>query len=123
MAEQTRLMDIYKHLKDAGVEVYFPSQKKGECKAPYVVVKDSGTAQYQTFSSDATTYEILCYVPVDRYSTLQVFAAQIKELMRGLWPMIVPIRYETPPFYDDTVNAHMTSIQYRNIKYSPIGGI
>lgn len=116
-------MDIYKQLQDAGIEVYFPNQKKGECKNPYAVVKDTGTSQYRGFSSEVTTYGVLCYVPVDKYSNLQIFTNTVKEAMKGLWPMIVPMRYETPPFYDDTVKAHMTSVQYRNVKYAPIGGI
>lgn len=122
MAE-TRLKDIYDCLKKAGFSVYFPTQKTGECSSPYVVVKDSGTVQYQQFSSTLTTYELLCYVPKNQYSQLGVFSGGVKQAMRSLWPMIVSTRYQTPPFFDDTVNAHMTSIQYRNAKYDPIGGM
>lgn len=122
MAE-TRLKDIYDRLKEANIDVYFPTQKKGECKTPYVVVKDTGTSQYQQFSSVLKTYELLCYVPKDQYSQLEIFSGQVKEAMKPLWPMITPTRYETPPFFDDTVKGHMTSIQYRNARYDPIGGI
>lgn len=122
LAEQTRLMDTYNHLKAAGVEVYFPGQKKGECKKPYTVVRDAGTSPYTGYSSAITLYELLCYVPKDQYSTLQVYANTVKEVMKGLWPMLIPTRYESAPFYDDTVDAHMTYIQYRNMKYTPKQG-
>lgn len=122
MAE-TRLKDMYDCLKKAGFSVYFPTQKVGECSSPYVVIRDAGTVQYQDFSTIFTTYELLCYVPKNRYSQLEVFSRQVKRAMKSLWPMIVPTRYQTPPFFDDTVNAHMTAIQYRNAKYEPIGGM
>lgn len=122
MAE-TRLKDMYDCLKKAGFSVYFPTQKAGECNSPYVVIRDAGTVQYQDFSTVLTTYELLCYVPKNQYSQLEVFSQQVKRAMKSLWPMIVPTRYQTPPFFDDTVNAHMTAIQYRNAKYEPIGGM
>lgn len=123
MAETTRWEDIYNYLSQAGFDVYSPAKHKGECKAPYVVIRDAGTSQYLQFSSNATLYEILCYVPESQYSTLQRYVQQVKQAMRGLWPMLMPMNYETPPFYDDTVAAHMTAIQYRNVKYTPRGGI
>lgn len=112
----TRLEDIYRHLKSQGVEVYFPGQKVGECRANYVVVKESDTSQYQGLSSTATVYEVLCYVPRDRYSQLSIFSDQVKEIMKKLYPMIRPLYNETPPFYEDLVKAHMKSIQYMNIR-------
>lgn len=119
MAEGTRLIDIYKHLKSAGFDVYFPTQKKGECTSPYVVVRDAGTNPLMSFSSTTTTYGVMCYVPKEKYSNLRVYTDQVKESMKGLSPMITPLHYETPPFFDDTVNAHMTEIQYRNVRFTP----
>lgn len=114
--EKTRYMDIYKHLKNNGVEVYSPSQKQGECKSPYVVVKDAGTTQYMQFSSTQTLYDIMCYVPKDRFTYLEQYVSKIKAVMNGLKPMIMPLYVETPSFYDDTVKAYMISIQYRNMR-------
>lgn len=114
MAERTRFMDIYKHLSNNGVEVYSPAQKKGECEAPYTVVKDAGTTQYNSFSSTQTLYDIMCYVPRDRFSLLEQYVSEVKAIMTKLKPMIMPTYFETPSFYDDTVKAHMISIQYRN---------
>lgn len=116
MADSTRLIDIYKHLKSKGFEVYFPTQKVGECKSPYVVVRDAGTNPLQNFSSTITVYGVLCYVPKDRYSQLRVYTDEIKKSMLELRPMIEPLHTETPPFFDDTVDAHMTEVQYKNVR-------
>lgn len=120
MNTRTRLTDIYDHLKGAGFDVYFPTQHKGECKSPYVVIRDAGTSQLSDYSTVLTVYELLCYVPKDRYAELQPYKDSVKVAMRGLKPMLIPTRYETAPFFDDTVDAHMTAVQYRNAKYSPM---
>lgn len=114
--EKTRYMDIYKHLNDNGIEVYTPSQHKGECKSSYAVVKDAGTIQYGTFSSTQTLYDVMCYVPKDRFTDLEQYVEKVKGIMKELRPMIMPTYIETTSFYDDTVKAHMISIQYRNMK-------
>lgn len=116
MAEKTRYMDIYKHLKDNGIDVYSPAQKKGECKKPYVVVKTGETIQYHQFSSTQTTYDIMCYVPENQYTKLEQYVEKVKGIMAQLNPMIKPLYMETESFFDDTVNAHMVSIQYRNMR-------
>lgn len=116
MTQKTRYMDIYKHLNDNGVETYSPTQKKGECTSSYVVVKDSGTNQYNNLSSTRTLYDIMCYVPKNKFTELEQFVAQVKAIMKGLEPMIMPLHTETASYYDDSVKAHMISIQYRNMR-------
>lgn len=114
MEQKTRFMDIYKHLSDNGIDVYSPAQKEGECTSSYVVVKDAGTTKYTNLSSTQTLYDLMCYVPKQRFTELEQFVAQVKTVMKGLYPMIVPTYFETASFYDDSVKAHMISIQYRN---------
>lgn len=116
MPQKTRFMDIYKHLSENGIEVYSPTQKQGECVSPYVVVKDAGTTQFNNFSSTQTLYDVMCYVPKDRFTLLEEYVGQVKALMKQLKPMIMPTYFETASFYDDTVKAHMISVQYRNMK-------
>ena len=36
--------------------------------------------------------------------------------LKALEPMLMPTHYETPSFYDDTLKAHMISVQYRNYR-------
>lgn len=109
-------MDIYAHLDNNGIEVYTPGQKKGECIAPYVVVKDAGTTQYNQFSSTRTLYDVMCYVPKDKFTELEQFVSKVEGIMDELKPMIMPTYTKTASFYDDIFKAHMISIQYRNMR-------
>lgn len=112
----SRWQDIYDHLKKAGFDVYSPGQHRGECVSPYVVVKDQGGTRLGNFTSMKHLYDILCYVPKDKFSTLEVFVLSVKKSMMGLYPMIRPAHYETPSFYDDTNKSHMISVQYLNYR-------
>lgn len=122
MPEKTRFMDIYKHLSECGIEVYYPAQKKGECTAPYTVIKDAGTAQIAGLSSTQTIYDVMCYVPKEQFTFLEQYVHQVKEAMRKLQPMIMPTFIETASFYDDTVKGHMISMQYKNNRKIYLGG-
>lgn len=112
----TRWEDIYDALKLAGLDVYSPAQHQGDCTSPYVVVKNNGSSPYAGLSSTYTTYDILCYVPLSNYSRLEGFVDEVKEIMSGLYPMIISLNTQTPAFPDDTNKSFMTSIQYKNNK-------
>lgn len=110
---------IWERIADAlrlhGIDVYPPATKQGECKSEYVVIKEDGSNQIGTFSSESHYYTILCYVPKERYTQLSRFKQEIKAIVAtDLYPMLMPTGQETPDFYDDTVKAHMVSITYRN---------
>mgnify|MGYP006919060602 FL=1 len=111
---------IYSHLKSEGFDVYSPGQHRGECIAPYIVVKDSGLSQAASFSSTRTLYDVMCYVPADQFSTLEPFVSEVKASLDKLYPMLVPMNFETGSFLDDTVKGHMISIQYRNARKIPM---
>lgn len=115
MAE-SRIQDIYLYLKGEGLDVYFPAQKVGECLSPYVVVKDATTSQFLDYSSTITYYDIMCYVPKEHFSELDPFVERVKEIMKGMVPMIKPTYSQTQSFYDDSVKAHMISVQYKNYR-------
>lgn len=115
--EETRYQDIFMCLKEHGIDVYTPTQKKTECVKPYVVIRTGQTNQYNNLSSTRTVYDILCYVPKNQYTLLESYALEVKGIMAKLKPMIMPMYTETAPFYDDTVKAHMVSISYRNMRY------
>jgi hypothetical protein len=107
---------IFDHLQANGFDTYFPAQHEGKCVAPYVVVKDNGTSKLTDISSTITYYTLWCYVPKEVFSTLEPFVKSVKEEMKLLEPAVMPTYFETPSFYDDTVEAHMISVQYRNNK-------
>lgn len=114
--EDTRIKDIYAHLENNGFDCYFPGQHKGECNREYVVIKDAGSNQYNTYSSTITYYDLMLYIPRDNYGALRPAMERLKRAMKGLWPMIKPTYTETEPFYDDQVKGWMCSVQYSNYK-------
>lgn len=114
--EETRWQDIYMKLKEKGIKVYSPAQKTGQCRENYVVVANAGTTQFQQYSSTITLYDVMCYVPEGNHSELEIFVSQVKTAMEELEPMIRDNHYETAEFYDDTVKAHMISLQYKNYR-------
>lgn len=113
---ESRWQDIFLHLEKVGFEVYPPGIKAGECTSEYIVVKNNGSARHIGLSTDDDFYSVMCYVPKDKYSTLEPLVQRIKSAMKGLEPMIVPYGSQTPSYYDDSYKAHMISIEYVNYK-------
>lgn len=114
MANNNRWGDIYNHLVSKGFKVYAPAQHQGECTERYIVLKLYTGAQISTYSSFSQQYDLLLYIPKDEYSQFEDFIASVKDAMKELKPMIMPLHTQTPSYYDDTVKGHMVSIQYRN---------
>lgn len=113
----TEVWDIVqKALIDAGIDTYAPAQKTGDCKSPYAVLKDDGSAAVLGYSSEYHYYTLLCYVPRDSYLELGDFVSRAKDIMSAepIYPMLKPTGVETPAFLDDSFNAYMISVQYRN---------
>lgn len=113
---QSRSQDIFLTLEKAGLDPYYPTQKKGECTSPYVVVRNSASSQFLNTSSTINYYDLMCYVPQSSYSQLEVFLERVKRAMSELSPGIQPTFTQTPSFYDESVKAHMVSIQYKNYR-------
>lgn len=116
--EETRLKDIMKALQDAGFDVYTPGMHKGQCKDTYIVVKDAGTMQMGTFSTLQYGYDIMLYVPVGKFSQLDLLMQKVRTVMNKLSKKIaLRIAYEmSAPFYDDTVKAYMSYATYINLR-------
>lgn len=112
----SRWQDIFLHLKKQGLEVYPPGSKVGECLTEYVVIKNNGSSKHTSFSTDVDLYSVMCYVPKESYSKLEPFVQRVKNIMKGLEPMIKPYGSQTPSYYDDSFKAHMISIVYKNYK-------
>lgn len=115
MEEKTVWQRIMDALKAHRIEAYPPASKNGECIHEYVVVKEDGSSQYQSFSTEARYYTLLLYVPQHKYALLEKFKKEVKEIVAtDLYPLLMPTGLETPSFYDDALKAHMVSVQYRN---------
>ena len=114
--KESRWQDIFLHLKNQGFDVYSPGTKTGECTSEYLVVKNDGSSKHVSFSTDVDLYAVMCYVPKEKYSTLEPLVQMVKKSMKELEPMIKPYGSQTPSYYDDSVKAHMVSIEYKNYK-------
>lgn len=112
----SRLKDIYDCLKNNQVEVYFPGQHKGECTSNYVVVRDATSVKSLSFSTMIHYYDVLCYVPQQRFGDLEPFLEEVKKAMKQLVPMIKPADSETGSFYDESNKGWMKSVQYQNYR-------
>lgn len=113
------LKTIKSVLIENGIDAYFPSQHKGECIAPYTVIKSSGTLNLlsaRTVSSERPIYEFLLYVPKNNYSYLEEYKIQVRTILKKLFPLIQYAGMETPSFYDDEVKGHMISFQYYGVR-------
>lgn len=113
---ESRWGDIFECLQSGGFTVYPPGIAIGECKSPYVVVKNDGSSEHPSFSTDVDLYAVMCYVPKQAYSTLEPLVQSVKKTMKNLEPMIKYYGSQTPSYYDDSVKAHMISIEYKNYK-------
>lgn len=107
---------IYKHLSEHGFDVYSPGQHKGDCLSPYIVIKPAGATQFGEYSSDIVYYDLMVYVPQDKFSLLSLEVDRLKATMKLLYPMIRESHVETPAFSDDTNKSHMWSIQYHSYR-------
>ena len=114
--KESRWQDIFLHLKNQGFDVYSPGTKTGECTSEYLVVKNDGSSKHVSFSTDVDLYAVMCYVPKEKYSTLEPLVQMVKKSMKELEPMIKPYGSQTPSYYDDSYKAHMISIEYKNHK-------
>lgn len=102
---------LYHYLKSAGFDVYSIGQHKGVCESPYIVLRNNGTNIVDSVAD--RHYEIMMYVPVDRYSEMEDFVESVKLNMSKLWPHVLLYEDEAPHYLDDEKKAYMTSLIYR----------
>lgn len=102
-------------LKENGWDVYPPGTKNGECKSKYIVLKQDGSSQVGSFSSQFDYYMFLLYVPRNEYSKLGTYEMELKKLLaEKLFPLLVPTGQKMTDYYDDNYKAHLRTILYRN---------
>lgn len=105
----------FKSLEQAGITVYPPATKIGECREKYVVLKQSGSAQVRSFSSEFVYYQFLLYVPQNKYHELDEYSVSVKEAIEEkLYPMLMPVESNIADYYDESIKAHMRTLMYRN---------
>ena len=102
-------------LKENDIEAYPPATKKGECKKEYVVIKNSGASQLFNYSTELHYVDVMCYVPQNKYTSLERFKKQVKQIIHdNLYPRLMETGSETTDYYDEELKAHMVSFMLRN---------
>lgn len=115
-AYESRLKDIYNFLKNLDFDVYFRGQHKGFCVSNYVVIASTGDTKIPAASTVQNTIEIMCYVPTKVSSELEEFCDQVKDAMKGMYPMIIPLHSDIGDYVDDDKKAVMRTVQYKFYK-------
>lgn len=113
---ENRWQDIFMHLKNKGFDVYPPATHKGDCISTYIVVQKSTSSRSLSFSTNEDLYDILIYVPKNKYSEIESTLGAVKNAMKDLYPMVKPYGQETQAYYDSEVKGHMVSVMYVNYK-------
>lgn len=112
---KTLVEAIISVLKNNKIDAFPPATKKGECKKEYVVVKNSGSSQIGNLSSEVHYIDILCYVPQNKYTTLETFKKNVKKIIHdNLYPRVMETGSETIDYYDEEIKGHMVSFMLRN---------
>ena len=104
--------DIFEHLKKSGFDVYSLAQRKGICKSPYLVLRNNGSTK--DGSATTTAYEILVYVPISQYSSMEDYVEEVQDCMQKLFPavQVEDGQSESLHYLDDDVQAYMCSLPY-----------
>lgn len=110
--KETRLRDIYQCLAQAEIDVYFQGQHKGDCLNPYVVLVSRGEDKLVECSSSSVTVEIICYVPVNNPSKLDLFVDEVEQALKYLKPMLKNRHSDIGDYVDNDVKAIMRTLQY-----------
>ena len=103
--------EVYTHVRDGGYDVYPVGGHRGECKSPYVVLRDNGAVLHQSLTG--REFELLLYYPMDRYADFEEYIGGVKRLMNGLFPRLRLADDEQPHYLDEDVRGYMTSLIYR----------
>lgn len=97
-----------------GIMCYPPATKDGECKENYIVLKQAGSVQVESYSSEWVYYMFMLYTPREKYSDFERFEREVRNIIREeLYPMIKPTGLKNNDFYDDNINAHVRSFTVR----------
>lgn len=102
--------EIYTHLVDSEYDTYPIGGHKGECRAPYIVLRDNGAVLRQSLTG--REYELLLYYPIGRYVEFADYISSVKRTMNALFPRLRLADDEQPHYLDDDVKAYMTSLIY-----------
>lgn len=100
-----------------GIMCYPPASKIGTCEENYIVLKQAGSVQVESYSSEWVYYMFMLYTPRNKYAEFERFENEVKKIIQDkLYPMIKPTGLKNNDFYDDNINAHVRSFTVRATK-------
>jgi len=106
------IINIFNHLKAKGVDAYFIGQHEGECKSPYIVIKDDNTSgQNGSNKVGSQLVDIIFFIPQNQFTKSIGFKSQVKAYLKEL----KFLRYtgsETGTVTDDEKKALTFSVFY-----------
>lgn len=104
--------EIYDHLKVKELDPYFIGQHKGDCKSPYVVIKEGSSIPSITSNYlGRRIIDIILYVPSESFIEMDLYEKKIKTGLKDL-KYLRRTGSETPPVPDDGKKAYTKSIEY-----------
>ena len=108
------IIKIFEFLQDNGIDVYFVGQHQGECKKPYIVVKDDG-ANSLDGKVGKGYIDLIFFVPENKFTQCELFNKTVKEFMKEF----KDARYtgnETGIVIDNEKKALTFSVLYESYK-------
>lgn len=104
------ILKVYEYLQDNNIDVYLVGQHKGECKSPYIVLKDDGISSLNGRVGKGYI-DILFFIPENKFTKIKDFRKQVVDLLKEF----KSIRYsgnETGIVTDNDKKALTFSIMY-----------
>lgn len=104
------IVQLYDFLKQNNVEVYFIGQHKGECIAPYVVLKDAGINSLNGKAGNKYL-DLIFFIPKNKFTTVEIYRKEVISKVKEFGKL----RYtgnETSVITDDEKKALTFSIMY-----------
>jgi hypothetical protein len=104
------ILKVYEYLQDNNIDVYLVGQYKGECKSPYIVLKDDGITSSNRRVGKGYI-DILFFIPENKFTKIKDFRKQVVDLLKEF----KSIRYagnETGIVTDNDKKALTFSIMY-----------
>lgn len=105
------MIEIFNLFLENDFDVYFVGQKFGICNKKYVVIRDAGTIPIYSNKAGTQIIDIIGYVPNSKYTEIEPFKENIKEVMKEYPARITG--EESPVVLDNEVKGYTFVITYQ----------
>ena len=105
------MIELFDFLTENDFDVYFIGQKKGNCTKKFIVIRDSGIIPITSNKTATQIIDIIGYVPNSKYTEIEPFKENIKEVMKEYPARITG--EESPVVPDNEVKGYTFVITYQ----------